>query len=356
MAPARRLQLTPFSTGTGTTGGVPVSAKLQRLELELWNGSGWAGTSEAAAAAQASAGIFLEVRPGARAYVEIPLGIPGSEPSVRVAGGECRSHVLALRDIRHLAMQRCIEEVLAEGGSAELLKAQLVRCAESAGQCLEAALGTQPLAAAAKACAITEQEEDLVAAFWSQLWQFLGWYNALQLVIIPWVFLWMFSSAVLGLARFARFQYQLLRISVDTLLLMALSVLTDIEDGFTWLFRQLHGCFSQRAKKRLRLERDLKRAPSFAEFRRAEEALPWMEAALSGSPSSAALGAREIPGSKHDRQGGPGEAGAAAGGPSRRRGVDPRAQRRAVFGEALSLPESCVRASPRSDRSTGVAH
>ncbi|CAJ1457410.1 unnamed protein product, partial [Effrenium voratum] len=136
-----------------------------------------------------------------------------------------------------------------------------------------AALSTQPLAAAAKACAITEQEEDLVAAFWSQLWQFLGWYNALQLVIIPWVFLWMFSSAVLGLARFARFQYQLLRISVDTLLLMALSVLTDIEDGFTWLFRQLHGCFSQRAKKRLRLERDLKRAPSFAEFRRAEEAL-----------------------------------------------------------------------------------
>ena len=32
-------------------------------------------------------------------------------------------------------------------------------------------------------------------------------------VIIPWVCLWMFSSSVLGLARFARFQYQLFRIS-----------------------------------------------------------------------------------------------------------------------------------------------
>ncbi|CAK9034907.1 Patatin-like phospholipase domain-containing protein CIMG_04897 [Durusdinium trenchii] len=82
----------------------------------------------------------------------------------------------------------------------------------------------------------------------------------------------MFSSSVLGLARFARFQYQLFRISIDTLLLMVLSILTQVEDWFTLCTQCLHSGLSRSVRKYFRLERDLKRATSFAEYRRAEEA------------------------------------------------------------------------------------
>lgn len=162
--------------------------------------------------------------------------------------------------------------------AAEQLSAALHSCAASAAACAEASLRSSGLVDAvpgvANACGLLQTEEDfVVGAIWSQIWAFLGWYNAVQLVIIPWVCLWMFSSSVLGLARFARFQYQLFRISIDTLLLMVLSILTQVEDWFTLCTQCLHSGLSRSVRKYFRLERDLKRATSFAEYRRAEEAL-----------------------------------------------------------------------------------
>eukprot|EP00434_Breviolum_minutum_P018590 symbB.v1.2.016398.t1/scaffold1247.1/size129121/6 len=174
-------------------------------------------------------------------------------------------------------MQRCVEEALTEATASQLASA-LRSCADLAANCVEASLtGDDVLnvASVAQTCGLRAgtNEGDAVTALWSQLWAFLGWYNAVQLVIIPWVCLWMFSSSVLGLARFARFQYQLLRISIDTVLLMVLSILIQIEDCFTLCTQCLHSGLSKSVRKCFRLERDLKKATTFAEYRQAEEAL-----------------------------------------------------------------------------------
>jgi len=185
-------------------------------------------------------------------------------------------------------MQRCVDEALTQAASdAPALASALRHCATLAAACVEANF-MEPWEPqnVAQICGLKLPAEEGAAlgALWSQLWAFLGWYNAVQLVIIPWVCLWMFSSSVLGLARFARFQYQLFRISIDTLLLMLLSILIQIEDIFTLCAQCLHAGLSKSVRKYFRLERDLHRATTYADYRKAEEAMQHFRSKL-GSQS-----------------------------------------------------------------------
>lgn len=194
-------------------------------------------------------------------------------------------------------MQHCVGDALARAAhsatsqEAQLLLAGALRsCAETAADCATGVMHSQggsvadAIGEADSVCALSirdASQEFAFGAVWSQLWAFLGWYNAMQLVIIPWVCLWMFSSSVLGMARFARFQYQIFRISIDTLLLMFLSVAIQVEDWFTLTTQYVQCCMSKAVRKRYRLERDLRRAQTFPDYQKAETALERFRSKLS---------------------------------------------------------------------------
>ncbi|CAE7904859.1 AKT1 [Symbiodinium microadriaticum] len=178
-------------------------------------------------------------------------------------------------------MVRLLMNAGADSDQAQLLLAGALRsCAEAAAVCATGVLHpvqsqggsvADAIGEADSVCALSVRDASQEFAFgavWSQLWAFLGWYNAMQVVIIPWVCLWMFSSSVLGMARFARFQYQIFRISIDTLLLMFLSVAIQVEDWFTLGTQYVQCCMSKAVRKRYRLERDLRRAQTFSDYQK----------------------------------------------------------------------------------------
>eukprot|EP00930_Biecheleria_cincta_P067151 TRINITY_DN5355_c0_g6_i1.p1 TRINITY_DN5355_c0_g6~~TRINITY_DN5355_c0_g6_i1.p1 ORF type:complete len:695 (-),score=120.85 TRINITY_DN5355_c0_g6_i1:214-2298(-) len=190
-------------------------------------------------------------------------------------------------------MQSCLESAVAnaaKGQNLELasraLDGALTDCAAAAASCVRMVLqeasetGLLPadaVATASAACALQPMSENTFLQSFvvlrSQFLVFLGWYNTIQLVVIPWVCLWMFSGSILSLARFARFQYQLLRISIDTLLLMVLFVLVSVEETCVLVFRRLRASFSLEFQRKVSLQQNLQHASTFAEYVAAEDAL-----------------------------------------------------------------------------------
>eukprot|EP00439_Symbiodinium_sp_Y106_P060597 s209_g8.t10 len=163
-------------------------------------------------------------------------------------------------------MIRLLMNAGADSDQAQLLLAGALRsCAETAADCATGVMHSQggsvadAIGEADSVCALSirdASQERQIPEFW------------MQLVIIPWVCLWMFSSSVLGMARFARFQYQIFRISIDTLLLMFLSVAIQVEDWFTLTTQYVQCCMSKAVRKRYRLERDLRRAQTFPDYQK----------------------------------------------------------------------------------------
>lgn len=69
-----------------------------------------------------------------------------------------------------------------------------------------------------------------VGPFFVRAWAFLRWYNAIQLVVMPWVIAWLFSGCLIGIMRFVRFQYHIWRTGIDVAALLLLNVLILVED------------------------------------------------------------------------------------------------------------------------------
>lgn len=186
----------------------------------------------------------------------------------------------------------CLEAAVADAASGgrdaqAALLAGLEACAAAAAACVrvamhEAALhgeaGAAAVAGVAAECALAPPAiqagpSSALSFLACRTWAVVGYYNALQLLVMPWVFLWTFSGTVLGLARFARFQYHLVRISIDVLLLMLLFLLILVEDTVALCVRVAHAQVSETFREQCRLERRLQSAVSFAEHGAARGAL-----------------------------------------------------------------------------------
>merc|ERR1719362_2696766 len=121
----------------------------------------------------------------------------------------------------------------------------------------------------------TSLESVVVASrVWAlRIWSFLGAFNALQLVVMPWVFLWTFSGTIVGLVRFVKFQYQIVFVGVDVLIMAVLYVLLVIEDLVSCVVKAAYARCSRSFRHRCRLENNLRDARTFFEYKKADLAL-----------------------------------------------------------------------------------
>eukprot|EP00928_Gymnodinium_smaydae_P046080 TRINITY_DN30674_c0_g1_i1.p1 TRINITY_DN30674_c0_g1~~TRINITY_DN30674_c0_g1_i1.p1 ORF type:complete len:697 (-),score=110.17 TRINITY_DN30674_c0_g1_i1:342-2432(-) len=107
----------------------------------------------------------------------------------------------------------------------------------------------------------------------SRLWSFLGWYNAVQLIVMPWVFLWIFSGTVVALFRFLKFQYQLVVVGMDVLIMSILFILISIEDFVIGAAKVVYARFRRSFRERRQLVRRLQKAKTYSEHKEAQAQL-----------------------------------------------------------------------------------
>lgn len=112
-----------------------------------------------------------------------------------------------------------------------------------------------------------------VGPFFVRAWAFLRWYNAIQLVVMPWVIAWLFSGCLIGIMRFVRFQYHIWRTGIDVAALLLLNVLILVEDFVSSCCSGLFGLVNRTHGKRLSLERALRNCKTYAEWRDAHHEL-----------------------------------------------------------------------------------
>jgi len=186
----------------------------------------------------------------------------------------------------------CLESLLADAalrgdGAEAALVGGLHACAEAASVCVRSAfveaarrgeVGAAAVASAAARCALephahVDESPSTSPGSASTVFAFLAWAGAVPLLVAPWVCLWTFSSTVLGLVRFGRFKYQLMRVTVDVLLLMILYVLVEIEDFVGHAVRLAHARVRRSFREKCRLGSALRQATTFVEYEVATEAL-----------------------------------------------------------------------------------
>lgn len=179
-----------------------------------------------------------------------------------------------------MSLGSCLQSAVAEASrqsgisAQEALLAGLEACTAVATFCIRE---RTEMGSDASACLLPPTE---IHHFWSgvsyllsRAWAFVGWYNAIQLLVMPWVFFWTFSGSVLGLARFLRFQYHLVRIGFDVLLLMLLYLLILVEDLAVMGASRCRARLSGEFREQCRLQRRLRTSATVTEHRSAQRAL-----------------------------------------------------------------------------------
>mmetsp|Transcript_133123 Transcript_133123/g.259186 ORF Transcript_133123/g.259186 Transcript_133123/m.259186 type:complete len:714 (+) Transcript_133123:45-2186(+) len=199
-----------------------------------------------------------------------------------------------------MALARCLDLVVTAALTADDANVALERmlieglnaCTSASASCVHQAVaeasatgafGAAAMAKVVGACELQSKPplpltllESVVVAshVWAlRIWSLLGAYNALQLVIMPWVFLWTFSGTIVGLVRFAKFQYHIVYIGVDVLIMAVLYVLLFIEDLVSSMLQAAYARCSQSFHKRYRLENNVRNARTFFEYKEADLAL-----------------------------------------------------------------------------------
>lgn len=197
-------------------------------------------------------------------------------------------------------LAKCLETAVASAASSgnsvgtveTVLLEGLNACAAASSSCIQSAMasasqagssGAAALASTIAACELQPTTPEpcsslevvvLSSRVWvSRMWSFLGFYNAVQLVVMPWVFLWIFSGTVVGVVRFVKFQYQLVCIGLDVLVMTVLFLLISIEDLVSVVVNIVYARFRRSFREQRLLESKLRLAKTFAEHKEAHLAL-----------------------------------------------------------------------------------
>jgi len=171
----------------------------------------------------------------------------------------------------------------------DILVNALRRCAESSIDCMSAAFPAElvesaadDISSAARQCLLAEElanglgDRDggtQMGMLPVQAWALVGGYNAIQMVVMPWVFIWIFSGSVLGLVRFIRFQYDLLRVGVDVIALSVLFLSITLEESVVEMVHTMYALLRRPVRKQRLLMRTLRNATTFAQHQAAQKAL-----------------------------------------------------------------------------------
>lgn len=182
----------------------------------------------------------------------------------------------------------CAAEAVANftvGNEASLLSALHV-CTATTAACVSRALSEAAVAGLAKpeaaaraaVCVQKPDAESVMGAVLQRLQTIFGFFNLAQLIFMPWAFFWMFSSYLLLIWRFFFIQYELLRVTFDTMVLPVLHVLCALEHAGNAVLNDLFLCFQENLSssaviERRRLIKAKDSAKTFAEHCEADEAL-----------------------------------------------------------------------------------